>query len=154
MYKVRCKCGYIGHRRRDHVDSGRTTACRSCLSKNNAVIIEQLHKYRPEANPVGELDRSRFSRIRIGAERRNIDFLVSMEFIWELFISQDRRCKLTGLFLDFSDASLDRIDSSLGYTEANVQWVHKTVNTIKWNMSVEELVGWCSLIVDKHRSQK
>lgn len=47
-----------------------------------------------------------------------------------------------------SNASLDRIDSLKGYAEGNVQWVHKTVDQMKWNLSQEELVKWCRLILD------
>ena len=44
-------------------------------------------------------------------------------------------------------ASLDRIDSSKGYIEGNVQWVHKRVNLMKGNMSTENFIEWCNLVV-------
>ena len=43
--------------------------------------------------------------------------------------------------------SLDRIDSKKGYVKGNVQWVHKTVNRLKMDLSEEELMYWCNLIV-------
>jgi len=45
-------------------------------------------------------------------------------------------------------ASLDRIDSSIGYIKSNIQWVHKRVNLIKSDMDQKDLLYWCSLIVD------
>lgn len=43
-------------------------------------------------------------------------------------------------------ASLDRIDSSKGYIEGNVQWVHKYVNVMKWDFSMEEFLDICRKI--------
>ena len=43
-------------------------------------------------------------------------------------------------------ASLDRIDSSKGYTIDNVQWVHKKVNMMKKDMSDSEFIAWCNEI--------
>jgi len=49
---------------------------------------------------------------------------------------------------DYGMASLDRIDSTGGYTEGNVQWVHRTVNFMKQSLSDAELVQWCRRIVE------
>lgn len=49
-------------------------------------------------------------------------------------------------------ASLDRKDSLRGYEPDNVQWVHKTVNLIKWELSEEEFLEWCSKIT-KHKGK-
>lgn len=43
-------------------------------------------------------------------------------------------------------ASLDRIDNSLGYTIDNVQCIHKTLNAMRRQYSVEEYIHWCSLV--------
>jgi hypothetical protein len=43
-------------------------------------------------------------------------------------------------------ASLDRKDSSKGYTKDNVQWIHKTINFMKGQMSDQEFVSWCKLV--------
>jgi hypothetical protein len=41
---------------------------------------------------------------------------------------------------------LDRIESEGHYTIDNVQWVHKTVNMMKWKISQEEFVYFCRKI--------
>jgi hypothetical protein len=66
---------------------------------------------------------------------------ITLEYIWDLLLEQNRKCALTGLPLTFAKdynkstldqtASLDRIDSSVGYIIGNVQWVHKEINKIK-----------------------
>ena len=57
--------------------------------------------------------------------------------------------------LDYSKfhASLDRIDSSLGYIEGNVQWVERKVNIIKRELKQEEFIKLCQDIVN-HANQK
>ena len=44
-------------------------------------------------------------------------------------------------------ASLDRIDSLKGYTEDNVQWVHKHINFMKGSLSENKFIEYCKLIV-------
>jgi hypothetical protein len=43
-------------------------------------------------------------------------------------------------------ASLDRIDSSKGYVEGNVQWVHKRINIMKNDLSDSEFIEWCRVV--------
>ena len=47
--------------------------------------------------------------------------------------------------------SLDRIDSSKGYTKDNVQWLHKDVNNLKMDFDQKEFLEWCKKIV-KHKN--
>lgn len=66
----------------------------------------------------------------------------------------EKKCKISGLSLEFgkakhgtTTASLDRIDSSKGYIEGNVQWLHKDVNRSKFTKSDEEFIELCRIIV-------
>jgi hypothetical protein len=159
MYSVQCDCGKIEIKRKDWVIKGRTTSCKSCASKRTAL------KYPPPINRTGhkELSGTHFLSIKHGALRRKIKFELTPKFLWELFESQNKLCALTGIPLvlttvlkkqnvDWSTitASVDRIDSSIGYTETNVQWVHKSINRLKNNYSLEELLYWSKLLLDKH----
>lgn len=45
-------------------------------------------------------------------------------------------------------ASLDRIDSKIGYIEGNVQWVHKDINKMKNSHTHATFLQWCRLCVD------
>lgn len=85
---------------------------------------------------------------------------LTIEFIWELFEQQEGRCKLSGLpiVLDTSlgslnkngyqkgTASLDRIDSSKGYTKGNVQWLHKEINQMKSCRTDKEFIYFCKAV--------
>jgi len=47
-------------------------------------------------------------------------------------------------------ASLDRINSDMGYVEGNVQWVHRDINFMKGCLSQHNFIHLCQLIVKKH----
>lgn len=105
-----------------------------------------------------ELSGTFFSAIRDGARHRNLEFDISIEYIWELFLKQNRQCALSGLVLTLPQkckdvdktASLDRIDSTKGYVKGNVQWIHKDINLMKWNLVQTEFINYCKLIYEKH----
>lgn len=100
---------------------------------------------------------SKWSGIRCGAIRRGILFEIDIKEAWELFEKQRHCCALTGLpikfgrrYVDGNTASLDRIDSNKGYVPGNVHWVHKDVNKMKMDFSMERFVEICSMVVNKH----
>lgn len=92
-----------------------------------------------------------WGNIKNNAKNRKIDFDLSIEFAWHLFISQNGKCALTGKQITLGDkskqtASLDRIDSSIGYIPNNVQWIHKDVNRMKNHFSQDYFIETCRLV--------
>lgn len=103
-----------------------------------------------------------WSSLKTGAKRRNLEFSISIEYGWRLFLNQNKKCAISDIDLIFRNnnsdkksqtASLDRIDSSKGYVEGNVQWVHKKINTIKWDLDQKEFIELCYKITDFQRSK-
>lgn len=102
----------------------------------------------------GEISASYFLKIKGHAKNKNHKFDITCEDIWKLFLKQKRKCALTNLDLNFQSstttwdgtASLDRIDSSKGYTIDNVQWVHKDINSMKRDFTEKQLFEYCKLI--------
>lgn len=143
--------------------------------KRKAGILELLHKYdipirkttstkkfkecSVKRRRYGEMTSNYFSSLEYGARSRGLEWSITGEYAWELFIKQDRKCALTGVDLIFSvnrteqkssqTASLDRINSKLGYTENNIQWIHKDVNRMKWDLDEDIFINWCELIIAK-----
>lgn len=81
---------------------------------------------------------SKFESYKRGAQVRNLSFEIGIDDIWQLFLKQGRKCALTGWTISFKNpetASVDRIDSSLGYTKDNIQIVHKNINILKMDWS-------------------
>lgn len=91
-----------------------THCCRSCSGK------EMRGKFRVRLSAV-------FSRVKKAAKKRNIEFSINHDFVLNLMEIQNWQCALTKLplFVGYDDkgrssistASLDRIDSDLGYIE-------------------------------------
>lgn len=104
----------------------------------------------------GEISGDFYSSVSRAAASRKIEFNVSIEELWDLFLKQDRSCALTGQSLFFSlskkkeksTASLDRIDSNIGYIPGNIQWIHKDINIIKGDFSQEYFIKLCSAIAN------
>lgn len=91
------------------------------------------------------------------AKKFGMEFNLDAKFLWELYEKQERKCALTGQPITFSSVnrqrskatiSLDRIDSSKGYTKENVQWVHKDVNQMKNDFSKSYFFELCKKIVE------
>lgn len=115
---------------------------------------------------IGDLKGSIWTQIRRGRKRRsrNLEFSISQEYAWNLFLKQDKKCALTGLPIEFPKtikeeylglrtASLDRISSYEGYEEGNVQWLHKDINKMKMDFSESYFIHLCQLVSDfNHKS--
>jgi hypothetical protein len=73
---------------------------------------------------------------------------------------QGRKCALSGININFPkvhkdrnyNASIDRIDSSLGYVVGNVQWVDKDVNMMKRTYNNEYFIKMCKLIAENNNA--
>ena len=133
--------------------------------------------YSPKHYGCGDLSKSIYSHYKRNAKRRNLEFNVSIEFLWSLFLKQNKKCALSGIDiylrpedksstithnnkngfqnLDFSkfNASLDRKDSLKGYTEDNVQWVERRINIIKNDLSQEDFIELCKKITNYANQQ-
>jgi hypothetical protein len=99
-----------------------------------------------------QLSGSQWCRIQAGAKERNIEFLLDIEEAYTIIQQQQFRCALSGVEISLTrpiTASLDRIDSQHGYTQDNVQWVHKTINRMKMDLDESEFVDWCRLITEQ-----
>ena len=103
-----------------------------------------------------------FIRQKIAKQRHNAQCVRHIP--WELGTERLVReilanpvCQLSGEPLVFEPNyiytfSLDRKDSSKGYTHDNVQWVGVSVNTAKSNLADDDFVDMC-MSVAKHRTK-
>ena len=102
----------------------------------------------------GKLTKTILSIIRCKAKHRNIEFNISLEYAQKILDQQNHRCIYSGIDITFPQsardrnftASLDRIDSSKGYIEGNIQWLDKRVNSMKNDMSESEFLELCQTI--------
>lgn len=145
-WKWRGECVHCGNKKNFvpcKLKSGRSGKCFKCKNHYNW-------------NGVGDISGSYIKYVRIRAKSRGQEYSVSNEYIWDIFLKQQKRCALTCDFIYFAKsykkycdqtASLDRIDSTKGYVEGNVQWLHKDVNRCKWDFTQEEFIEMCKKVV-------
>lgn len=91
-----------------------------------------------------------------GQRRSKHEVTIDIKYGWELFLKQNRKCALSGEDIYFpkvngemGTASLDRIDSSKGYIQGNVQWVHKHINLMKNRLTQDRFIEMCKKVVSR-----
>lgn len=146
-WKCECRCGNLVIVRTSSLLKGLTRSC-GCLKKELTY------------NGYFSLSGSYISRIIQGAIKRNLTFNVSKDFLWDLYIKQNKKCALSGLSIELTSdythkrndqtASLDRIDNDHGYEPHNVRWVHKDINMMRRNVSDDRFVYLCKNIARSH----
>lgn len=142
-----CDCGQTKDVLGISLMNGNTKSC-GCKSRKRGKEHKLYAGYE-------EIRAEYWGRILRGAKDRGLEVNITIQEAWDIFLKQNRRCALSGEILHFpytrktrkfSTASLDRIDSTIGYTKNNVQWIHKKLNTMKMNMTEKELFNWCRKI--------
>jgi hypothetical protein len=93
-------------------------------------------------------------KYKINAAVRKINWDVDDDYLSDLLINQNFKCALSGwdinaMNVNKNTASLDRIDSKLGYVKGNLQWVHKMVNMCKQQYTQEDFIKMCVSVSDK-----
>lgn len=155
--KCICKCGIEFSRREDYIvkliNENKPVSCGCQIQQKRGQNHGLWTGYK-------DISGQYFSSFKCKAIKKNIPFHLTIEELWELFEKQGGRCRLTNIDLKFEQsrklcgsnqtASLDRIDSSKGYTIDNVQWIHKTVNLMKNVLSQADFINWCKLVANSN----
>jgi len=147
--------------------------CSSCgeqqdyLRKNYAEESLRLSKMckRCSNRSVDNTHRGWYRKIRISwynrfyssALIRKKDWNIDIEDVADMYDEQNAKCALTGWPIKFPEVghpqtslcSIDRIDSSKGYSKDNIQLVHKDVNMMKQSFSQEQFIKVCKSVADK-----
>lgn len=138
QFKVQCDCGS-----QRWIQPNELLNPHKCFS-----CIKCAHKHLDLLLP------TQFGKLRRSANIRNIEFNVTIDYLWNLWLSQNGQCAITGDTIDsIKKASLDRIDSSRGYVEGNVQWVTYRANVSKHTMTMNELYDFCKKVLN-HANQQ
>lgn len=153
LWKVKCSCGSIEERQAQNVRLN-VNGCRSCAyaaTKGDKSCHWKGGKY---------ISGYFLSKVKKGAEARRsgrgIEFDLDIEYLDSLWESQNGKCKYTKIDLEIggigeeTTASLDRINSSGGYVVGNVQFVHKDVNRVKWDLSEDKFLEICKMVVENY----
>ena len=150
-YLCKCKCGKRKICFRNRLLDGRNTSC-GCENGGQSKHLNKLHNAPHHIfilDTYEILTRKQWGKLKNTALERGLDFNISYEDCWNLYLKQNRECALTGLPIHFGQpnrASLDRIDSLKGYTIDNVQWIYAKINFMKSSLPQKEFIELCSLV--------
>jgi len=151
--KCKCTCGRIRSVRTWWLNNDLSNGC-GCTNT----------KGRFKSKCIGDLSASYYISFKSSRIGKGIPFdeNVTMEFLWELFIKQNKKCAISGIEILMNPewskqnkgyftkiiqtASLDRIDNDLGYTINNVQWVHKDINMMRGGLSIHDFIYVCNKV--------
>lgn len=148
IWRVACSCGNIFETQAQKIMTESKGGCKQCYGSH----------MRGAASPHwkgGEFVPGYFiAKVQTKLSRRSrlLDYSLTLGYLDALWKKQDGRCSYTKLELSFGNnvdectASLDRIDSSGDYIEGNVQFVHKTINKMKWDLTDMEFKNFCVLV--------
>ena len=96
-----------------------------------------------------------FNKSKTSAEIRNLEFTITINDVYSLYLKQDKKCALTDLDLYWEKVgtkhivSIDRIDSKIGYILSNIQLIHKDLNFMKQQYSQDYFMDMCELVAIK-----
>lgn len=156
-FECKCECGSVRRVSASKLVRGVVKGCQNCKNRDSTNInwsgYQGIYgKY------LGEL---RSSCKRRKGEKAEIN--VNSEYLWDLFSQQKGICALSGLEITLakdsysykqSTASPDRIDSTKGYVEGNLQWVHKDINRMKTDFSQQKFIELCQSVHSYQEERK
>lgn len=140
----KCDCGTICIKSKASLRDGKHRGSLSCGCAMYQ-YLEGNKNYKFKG--FGEISAHQWIAYLQNAKRRNLEFEIDIYQAWNKFLEQNRKCNISGTDLIFSKhnttASLDRIDPSLPYCLDNIQWVHKIINDMKWNIPTNYFIYYC-----------
>ena len=115
--------------------------CRACVTSLLSIINDDD----------GMISKCVWGAIVDRCRNKGYETNLTPEYLDDIYKSQNGKCRFTGKDLipkrthshTDATASLDRIDSNIGYLVGNVQWVHKDQNISKWSQSDETYINNC-----------
>lgn len=146
MWLCRCVCGGERKVRTGFLNSGKAASC-GCMNR------ERIRRFSQSCRKgCGGVTGSLWHTLKTNASRRGLTLSLTPEQAWLLYLKQCGRCALSNLPIELPErgrrhtASLDRKDNSLPYTLDNVWWVHKDVNFMKRDHTLERFLALCHAV--------
>jgi hypothetical protein len=139
IWLCKCHCGNFTKVRTTQLKNGRIVSC-GCYRKRY-----RNHRWTGYCGISG----SRVAEIRLRAKKKGLQFDLTAKFLWELFEKQNKKCAITGIEIDLDkNGSVDRIDSTKGYTKDNVWWTDIKINKMKLDFSLSEFLMMCEQVTN------
>ena len=126
--------------------SGYMCYCKACNNERNK-------RYRRDTNNVSRACKRVYGYLSRRVKDKGLEVDFASDFLEELYFLQSGVCAYTGDKMSLeaglpSTLSVDRLDSSIGYTKDNVRLVTWEVNNAKQSRSMDEFILLCQKVVD------
>lgn len=144
-----CDCGVIKEIEGQSLKRGKTRSC-GCYKKeqgswNKGVRNSASHSYKGYK----DISLEYFNNLKYKAKKRDLSFEITIEFLQELLEKQKYKCAITNINLNsFENASVDRIDSKIGYLFDNIQWVDRRINFMKGPLTQKDFIELCRKVTE------
>lgn len=145
-YGICSKCGERKHKsefqlmRRGKINEYRLTYCRRC--RTNQIRVSSLRN-------INIFLKKRCYDIKRRALKNNIPFNLDEDYLLEIYYKQNKRCFYCGEEFNIIDSglknnslSIDKVSPDLGYIKGNVVLCLHRINSIKRDLTFEELQRW------------
>lgn len=131
--------------------------CRACRIWSSSSERQRWGKHALYNRDLHRFLRKIYSTTKAGAANRQLGFGITSLYVFNCYFEQNGLCAISGVPLTYlhggnrmrnwSNASIDRKDSTLGYTPENVHVVSRAINVMKNCMTIDELRFWCAHVV-------
>jgi hypothetical protein len=165
--KLYCSCLICGQNDINKFKKDNKKKCKDCINKDSSVRYQKLSdidkkKYliRQHKWVKNNIIKCRILSAKHRAKKKDLEFDIDEDFINNLLIEQNYKCKYSGNILDTSSVgsqdtkmniyglSIDRIDSKKGYTKDNVVLVASIVNTMKNELTETDFLAFIKTLYD------
>lgn len=144
---------------------GKLNTCKVCrceqtkaYQKQHPEQTKRIHKKHYEISKTTNL-RRRLGRLLTTAKSRNrYEVLITVDDLESLYNSQKGLCVYSKLPLtlkphQLTTISLDRIDSSKGYVNGNIQLVGTAINKMKLNYTGTQFIQLCCCVAQHYKAE-
>lgn len=144
---TQCTCGKFRIAPANRLLRGTLTSCGKCKIEERDCLVTKVF----------------WKRVEFNCKHNEFELSLTRKDAEEIFLKQNKCCALTGVKMTIPTsnkrqegdmASLDRINSDIGYTKDNCWWVLREVNRMKNMYPLDQFIDLCTLIADKNRKDK
>lgn len=129
--------------------------------RNNCKICTNQYASKKRISSSENYLRNCLKYAKYRAKKKNISFELDIDFVLALFKKQKGKCALTGITLTWkktidnkynsTNITIDRINSTKGYTYKNSRLVCYAANVMKSDLTDYQLLRYCELIINYQR---
>lgn len=163
IWSVKCECNCQTPKKIVTIDisdlcTERVKSC-GCIHSDKMKTCHGFGQQNAIWKSPNEISINFFNEKKKKAAKRKIEWNISIEYLYEIWKSQNGFCPLSNVKLTIhryrklgknfrGTASIDRVDSSKGYIEGNIQFTHKIINKMKWEFNIPTFLYYCDLVTN------